>query len=304
MFPMLMLVSLQALQLLLAVCLLPIETNALALNDPVGLLDRRSASRTGKTGNMPIVVQKMGSKSNITASQQVKNMLPIGKKKVLRKKKGHAFDPDSNKTSTVAQHTVKTNSTVAPNTNNGTTNGNSVLIAGKGASNVSAASIAGCGASNVTAVANANKKVSNLTIGSNNVTGAGNSTSVSDQTRIDFLKANTVNGDTSINFNDAIKVPLTQREMVPSTNISRTAAQGCAQLQNGFVCLDLSRNARCIAGVVSKNFVKPFSDNNLIKACVGSYCGGGIKANPCVGNPEQAIAGMNAGNEFFIAPPK
>jgi hypothetical protein len=109
-------------------------------------------------------------------------------------------------------------------------------------------------------------------------------------------------------MNDANIVPLTAPEMIP-TNRKRTAEEGCKEAGDGFLCVDLSRNVRCINGVVSPNNFKPFSDNNLLKACVQSFCGGTVAGtapggNKCVGSAEQAVAGSNMGNEFFLPPAK
>jgi len=119
---------------------------------------------------------------------------------------------------------------------------------------------------------------------------------VSDAQRISFLNAHLA--DMSVN---AI-VPLTAPEMIPN-NRKRSAAEGCAAVGTGFICHDLARNIRCVNGKVAENLFKPFDANHNLKACVGGFCGGGIKANACVGLAEQAVAGNNAGNEFFLAPP-
>jgi len=119
---------------------------------------------------------------------------------------------------------------------------------------------------------------------------------VSDAQRIAFLTAH------ANDFNSNAIVPLTAPEMIPN-NRKRSAAEGCAAVGDGFICSDLSRNIRCVAGKVTVNQFKAFDANNNLKACVGGFCGGGIKANACVGTAEQAVAGNAAGNEFFLAPP-
>jgi len=62
-----------------------------------------------------------------------------------------------------------------------------------------------------------------------------------------------------------------------------------------------------VNGLVAVNVVNPFSQNNLLKACVGGFCGGSATLvpgqNPCVATPEQAVQGNAARNEFFIPPP-
>jgi hypothetical protein len=124
--------------------------------------------------------------------------------------------------------------------------------------------------------------------------------SISDQARIDFLNSH------QNQFNNAKLVPLDQPELLPAER-QRTAAEGCKEAGDAFICIDLARNVRCVAGVVSKNFVNAFSENDLIKACVGGFCGGTAAGtekggNKCVGSAEQAVAGLNNGNEFFLPP--
>ncbi|KAJ3093719.1 hypothetical protein HDU97_009139 [Phlyctochytrium planicorne] len=91
----------------------------------------------------------------------------------------------------------------------------------------------------------------------------------------------------------------------------RSAEEGCKEAGTGFICFDLSRNIRCVNGKVAENQFKPFDANFNLKACIfdaqndtPGFCGGGVGANQCVGTPEQAIAGLNAGKEFFLEPTK
>ncbi|KAJ3096421.1 hypothetical protein HDU96_000772, partial [Phlyctochytrium bullatum] len=125
---------------------------------------------------------------------------------------------------------------------------------------------------------------------------AAKGTGPSDAQRIAFLTAN------AGSLNNANLVPLTAPEVIPTTRRIRTAEQGCAELGNGFLCVDLARNARCINGKVSKNFVNPFSADDLLKACVGGFCGGGASANPCIADAAAAVRKMNEGVEFFLPP--
>ncbi|KAI8900480.1 hypothetical protein BC833DRAFT_581816 [Globomyces pollinis-pini] len=132
-----------------------------------------------------------------------------------------------------------------------------------------------------------------------NPTGNGAS-GVADSARLSFLQAN------AAALNNANTVPLTAPEIIP-TNRKRTADEGCIEAGDGFLCVDLGRNVRCVGGKVAKNFVNPFSGNDLIKACVNGFCAGTAVGsakggNKCVGTAEQAIAGNKNGNEFFLPP--
>ncbi|KAJ3205295.1 hypothetical protein HDU67_008929 [Dinochytrium kinnereticum] len=129
----------------------------------------------------------------------------------------------------------------------------------------------------------------------NNNNGGGGGSGVSDAQRISFLTAN------AGALNNAAVVPLNAPEVLPPVR-TRTAEAGCAEIGNGFVCVDLARNARCLGGRVANNDVNPFSGSILLKACVGGFCGGGASANPCTGTAAQAVAGMNEGREFFLPP--
>lgn len=106
------------------------------------------------------------------------------------------------------------------------------------------------------------------------------------------------------NMNDGNIVPLDTPQMQPKVR-TRTSEEGCAKIMNGFICVDLSRNVRCVDGKIAENKFKPFSGDSFLKACVGGFCGGGLNAaggNNCVGTAEQALDGSLKGNEFFIRP--
>ncbi|KAI8852964.1 hypothetical protein BC829DRAFT_34269 [Chytridium lagenaria] len=82
---------------------------------------------------------------------------------------------------------------------------------------------------------------------------------VSDAQRIAFLKRFSTS-----DFNTNAIVPLTAPE-VAVPNRRRTAEQGCAEVGNGFICFDLSRNIRCVNGKVTRNQVRPFDANTNLK---------------------------------------
>jgi hypothetical protein len=125
---------------------------------------------------------------------------------------------------------------------------------------------------------------------------------VTDQDRTTFLTAN------AANLNNGNIVTLTDPRILPNKR-TRTADEGCAIQVNGFICADLARNIRCVNGKVGVNVVNPFNQNNLLKACVGGFCGGTAGdnpqagQNPCVATAAQAVAANKAGNEFFLPPP-
>jgi len=107
------------------------------------------------------------------------------------------------------------------------------------------------------------------------------------------------------NLNNGNIVPLTDPRVIPNKR-TRTSDEGCAIIGNGFICADLARNVRCVNGKVAVNVANPFNQNNLLKACVGGFCGGSktlvAGQNPCVATAFQAVQGNAAGNEFFIPP--